>query len=181
MVSIYRHEITTMTTLATQLKQSSIPLLLINQEFFGKRSYNPQSHILLSDIRNYVNTFNITQKMYKDQWLNDGETWADWWSNDLYGWGNQHHPIMNGYVEKMYSIWEKFTPLWSNYMRVPNYHLLAQLPSGRRSLSHYKIDCFLYSYLDNKTSIQQIRSFWGALTAAQRREFISWANGEHSN
>ncbi len=163
--------------LATQLKQSGIPLLLINQEIFGKRSYKPQSDILLSDIRSYADTFRITKQIYKgrfgDTHIEGGhDNWVDWWSNDVYAWGNQHQAIMNGYVEKMYSIWEKFTPLWNHCMLAPQYHLFNQLPRGRRPLSHYKIECFLSSYLDKKTSIRQIRTFWGAMTPEDRRDFI---------
>jgi len=162
---------------ASQLKHSGIPLLLINQEIFGKRSYKKQSTPLLSDIRNYTKTFEYTKRLYIAQYgeiygeAGGADNWDDWWSNDVYGWANQHQAIMNGYTERMYNIWEKFTPLWCDRMKPPQYHF-NELPTRRRPLYHYQIECFLTSYLDKKSSFRQIRSFWGALTPLQRDAFI---------
>ena len=54
--------------LASQLKHSGIPLLLINQEIFGKRSYKRQPAELLTDIRNYADTFEYTKQVYMAQY-----------------------------------------------------------------------------------------------------------------
>ena len=164
--------------LASQLKHSGIPLLLINQEIFGKRSYKKKSAALLADIRNYADTFEYTKQVYMAQYgdvygeAGGADNWDDWWANDVYGWANQNQALMNGYTERMYNIWEKFTPLWCDRMKPPQYHHFNQQPTRRRPLYYYKIECFLSSYLDKKTSIQQIRRFWGALTPSQRHTFI---------
>ena len=50
---------------ASKLKHSGLPLLLINQELFGKRSYNIQPKALLADIRNYSATFVLTKQLYQ--------------------------------------------------------------------------------------------------------------------
>ena len=162
---------------ASQLKHSGIPLLLINQEIFGKRSYKRQPAELLTNIRNYAKTFALAKQLYIAEYGDihvDGDTdnWDDWLANDVYGWANHHQAIMNGYTERMFSIWETFAPLWCDRMKPPQYHLFNQIPTTRRPINHYKIECFLSRYLDKKTSVQQIRSFWGALTPAQRRTFI---------
>ena len=101
--------------LASQLKHSGIPLLLINQEIFGKRSYKRQPAELLTDIRNYADTFEYTKQVYMAQYgdvygeAGGADNWDDWWANDVYGWANQNQALMNGYTERMYNIWEKFT------------------------------------------------------------------------
>jgi len=49
---------------ASKRKHSGLPLLLINQELFGKRSYNVQPKELLADIRSYKSTFDLAKELY---------------------------------------------------------------------------------------------------------------------
>lgn len=162
---------------ASKLKHSGLPLLLINQELFGKRSYNIQPKALLADIRNYSATFVLTKQLYQGVFepiaVEGGDdNWDDWWANDVYGWGNNDVPCMDGYSEGMYKLWKVFTPLWCNKMLAPQYQQFTQVPRGKRPVYFYKIDSFLSSYLDKKTSMRQIRCFWGAMTPANRKSFL---------
>jgi len=162
---------------ASKLKHSGLPLLLINQELFGKRSYNVQPKELLADIRSYKSTFDLAKELYYSIWGDEKDAdhhnnWDDWWANDVYGWGNEEVATSHGYTARMYKLWEKFSPLWPDNMHAPEYFRFTQLPTGRRPLSSYKTDCFLSSYLDKKTNTRQIRSFWGAMTPSNRRDFI---------
>ncbi len=162
--------------LANKLKRSKLPLLLINQELFGRRSFNPQPKLLLADIRNYTESFRLTQQLYQKIYsitspaLSASDDWHHWLANDIYGWANDEEPTMNGYTAKMYNLWKAFVPFWCDNMHAARYYNI--IPSGRRPLNHYKIDCFLSTYLDNKTSLQQIRRFWGAMTPADRKNFF---------
>ena len=160
--------------LASQLKHSNLPLLLINQELFGMRTYSVQPKELLNDIRNYKTTFDLAKQMYMTTFApaDPGDNWDDWWANDVYGWGNNDAPTQNGYMEKMYALWEVFVPLWCDNMRAPEYFRFVQVPLGRRPINYYKIDSFLSSYLDKKTSKQQLRCFWGAMKPGDRIQFL---------
>lgn len=162
---------------ASKLKHSGLPLLLINQELFGKRSYNVQPKALLTDISNYAESFRLAKHLYQETFgevtsEEAPDNWDDWLANDVYGWANDEEPSMNGYKEKMYNLWNAFVPFWCNNMRSPRYFMFNVVPTGRRPINHYKIDCFLSSYLDKKTSLQQIRRFWGAMTPTDRENFI---------
>jgi hypothetical protein len=162
---------------ASKLKHSGLPVLLINQELFGKRSYNVQPRALLADIRNYSATYALTKQLYQGTFgkvsvEGGADNWDDWWSNDVYGWGNNNAPTQDGYTEKMYKLWKVFVPLWCNNMLAAEYFQFTQVPQGRRPIHFYKIDCFLSSYLNKKTNIQQIHRFWGAMTPADRKSFI---------
>ena len=75
-------------------------------------------------------------------------------------------------MEKMYALWEVFVPLWCDNMRAPEYFRFVQVPLGRRPINYYKIDSFLSSYLDKKTSKQQLRCFWGAMKPGDRIQFL---------
>ncbi len=161
--------------LALKLKHSGLPLLLINQELFGKRSFNVQPKALLADICNYVESFRLAKQLYQKTYgevTSDeaSDNWDDWLANDIYGWANDEQASMNGYEEKMYNLWKTFAPFWCDNMHAARYYNI--IPTGRRSLNHYKIDCFLSSYLDKKTSLQQIHRFWGAMTPLDRKNFI---------
>ena len=161
--------------LGLRLKHSGIPTLLMNQEFFGKRSYKTQLPQLMKDVRIFTDSLQIMKELYQLQFTSEdggvgAHDWVDWLENDLWGWMNDNVALLQGYTPKMYALWEKFAPFWVDCMKPAFYHTY---PSGKRPIIWYKIDCFLSQYLEKKNNWETARIFVGAMTPKQRREFIS--------
>ena len=141
-------------------------------------SYNPQPKELMEDIRNFSESKQILIEMYENQFrgedLGGPHIPIEWLENDLWGWANNSQALTDGFVSKIYLLWENMSRFWVDNMKAPNYDVFGQLPPPptRRPLSYYKIDCYLTNYLERKPLESQVRLFLGAMKPVQRAEFI---------
>tara|TARA_Y100001970_G_C14181203_1_gene829935 strand:- start:869 stop:1309 length:441 start_codon:yes stop_codon:yes gene_type:complete len=113
-------------------------------------TYNPQPKDLLADIVNYQYTLNNVIGAYKVEWTN--EEVYDWLINDIFAWLNNNVPTMYGYVPSFYDVWSRFPP-FQPYMP-----------------SQSVMNLYL-RFLEKKSSMTQIRVFWGLLTPFERNRF----------
>ena len=166
-------------TISLQGILANMPMDIINV-IFGKMSYKPQPKELMEDIRNFGLSMTMLNQLYINEFTSpDGGAGihvpVDWLENDLWGWLNEDHALMNGFTPHIYDIWETMSRFWPDNMKSPNYAVFGQNcpPPVRRPISHYKIDCYLTNYFEPKSPEKQVRIILAAMKPAQRNDFYT--------
>jgi hypothetical protein len=120
-------------------------------------TYNLQNKQLLDDIINYKETKKKLFELYYKFWIidiqsEDPEEDKNWLINDIFGYANDHQAIMNGYVNKFYTIFKR-----NNCLQ-----------------SIQQIDKYV-SNLIQKDVITQINIFLGLLSINERKDLVDFA------
>lgn len=118
-------------------------------------TYHLQNKNLLEDIVNYTQTKKVLFELYHKFWMIDlisldPEEDKNWLINDIFGYANNNHATMNGYIDKFYNIFKRNIFLQTNE----------------------KIDKYVYN-LEKKRVNTQINIFLGLLTIKERKDIIN--------
>jgi hypothetical protein len=118
-------------------------------------TYNLQNKNLLEDIVNYTQTKTKLFELYHKFWMIDlisldPEEDKNWLINDIFGYANNNHATMNGYIDHFYNIFKRNIFLQTNE----------------------KIDKYVYN-LEKKGVNTQINIFLGLLTIKERKDIIN--------
>jgi hypothetical protein len=117
-------------------------------------TYNLQNKNLLEDIVNYTQTKKILFELYYKFWMIDlisldPEEDKNWLINDIFGYANNNHATMHGYIDNFYNIFKRNIFLQSNA----------------------KIDKYVVN-LEKKNTSTQINIFLGLLTIKERKDIV---------
>ena len=116
-------------------------------------TYQPQSEILLQDIRNYSKTINLIRNLYYQYWTvykGYSEIEGKWQLiNDIERYANNDVPTMLSFIDKFRHIWFRNFTLNNND----------------------EFDNFIEKFV-LKSTPTQINMFWGILIPQERHEFI---------
>lgn len=118
-------------------------------------TYNFQDKNLLNDITNFTHSKAILFTLYHQFWIIerqsiDPEEDKNWLINDIFGYANNYHASMYGYIENFYDIFKR------------NHFLQTK----------EQIDKYVDN-LENENVMTQINIFLGLLTLQERNEFIN--------
>ena len=117
-------------------------------------NYLEQNKNLLEDIVNYTQTKKVLFELYHKFWMIDlisldPEEDKNWLINDIFGYANNNHATMNGYIDQFYNIFKRNIFLQTNE----------------------KIDKYVYN-LEKKGVNTQINIFLGLLTIKERKDIV---------
>lgn len=119
-------------------------------------TYQPQSRILLEDIRDFHETRQIAHDIYSHYWtVYAGEYISQdkrWLYNDLIFQANRCYPIMHGYTDDFYKIW----------FRNPQFQYDKQ-----------KVDRFVVHMEHDDNLDQAINLYFGILTPLERAQLVT--------
>ena len=116
-------------------------------------TYQTQNKTLLHDIVNYKKSKSIIFDLYYDlciDYLQETEdNLKDWLINDLFGYANNHQPVMSGYTDDFYKFFSR----------------------NKRLTTKKKVDKYIEK-LETKEISTQINIFWGLLLPEERNVMI---------
>lgn len=119
-------------------------------------TYQPQSRILLEDIRDFHSSREIAYDIYSHYWTAySGEHISQdkrWLYNDLVFQANRTYPIMHGYTDDFYKIW----------FRNPQFQYDKQ-----------KVDRFVVHMEHDDNLDQAINLYFGILTPLERAQLVT--------
>lgn len=117
-------------------------------------TYNLQQKHLLDDIENYTKSKTTLLELYHKYWIIEmrepNPEDKNWLINDIYGYANNNHALMFGYVDKFYNIFKRNTFL-----------------KTKQQIKKY------VKNIEKKEVISQINIFLGLFTINERNEMIN--------
>jgi hypothetical protein len=118
-------------------------------------TYNLQQKQLLDDIENYTKSKTILLELYHYYWIIERrepnpEEDKNWLLNDIYGYANNNHALMFGYVDKFYDIFKR--------------NIFLQT---KQQIKKYMKN------IEKKEVISQINIFLGLFTMNERNDMIN--------
>jgi len=132
-------------------------------------TYSPQPKYLINDIKHFLLSRELIQRMYYHYWEiyfeYEPEADQNWLDNDLVGYMNDNQATMRGYTKKMYTILQRSFYIQHNLRKM----CIDKITPSNEKMVKSLVKCMIYP----KKSIRSSNNIlWGLLTTEERDEFI---------